>query len=66
MKGMVLIVLMLFAGCRSWEPVVGIEDIEFAICDTISIKTLNGITTCTIRCTDQYGNETIKFINCGE
>ena len=66
MKGVVLIALLLFAGCRSWEPVVGVEDIEYSICDTISIKTLNGITTCTVRCTDQYGNETTTYINCDE
>jgi len=68
MKGVVLIalVLILFVGCRSWEPIVGIEDIEYAQCDTISIKTLDGVTTCTVRCVVQSGNETLFYINCDE
>lgn len=43
------------------------EIVSIQTCDTINVKynPRDSITTCTLRCVDEFGNETIIYINCG-
>ena len=67
MKIFIFLLVILLVNCR--PDIVGVEDAElWSICDTINIKynPRDSLTTCTLRCVDEYGDESIIYINCGE
>ncbi len=62
-----LLVVILLLSCRL--NVVEVDDVElWIVCDTINVKynPRDSITTCTLRCVDKFGNESIIYINCDE
>ena len=64
-KFIFLLVVILLVSCRS--NVVEVEEVElWSVCDTINVKynPRDSITTCTLRCIDENGNEFVIYINC--